>query len=277
MPATTPCVQIPYPVSGDPPDVAGDFARLAARLDALICAIGGNPIGSFTPWWDNGGATPQGYLRCVGGTFDSGTYPDLAAHLGTTTLPDLRGKFLRGTGGNFPGNGQMSGWDDAVVAPHTHGVGDHQHSIAHVHNLQHVHDISHTHNGGTYGANARHVHYSGGGHSEVVFRDGAYNTGYAVPRIDGAGYGAGGLAVTWGGLAGDTPDHAHGFSVGFNGGSNWANVNYTGGAEGGLSGFAGAQTTTGPAGTAVAGTHLNRNLPPFMNITYLIRATADVV
>ena len=39
---------------------------------------------------------PTGYLLCDGSTYSSVTYPDLFAVLGTTTLPDFRGKFARG-------------------------------------------------------------------------------------------------------------------------------------------------------------------------------------
>ena len=39
---------------------------------------------------------PTGYLLCNGDTYSSATYPALFAVLGTTTLPDFRGKFARG-------------------------------------------------------------------------------------------------------------------------------------------------------------------------------------
>ena len=39
---------------------------------------------------------PSGYLICDGSTYSSVTYPALFNVLGTTTLPDFRGKFVRG-------------------------------------------------------------------------------------------------------------------------------------------------------------------------------------
>lgn len=52
------------------------------------------PIGVVTAFY--GTSIPNNWLLCNGSTFSSVTYPDLFAFLGTTTLPDLRGYFLRG-------------------------------------------------------------------------------------------------------------------------------------------------------------------------------------
>ncbi|MFZ9392588.1 MAG: tail fiber protein [Ilumatobacteraceae bacterium] len=41
------------------------------------------------------GALPRGWIECNGATFDGDVYPQLKAHLGGTTLPDLRGRFFR--------------------------------------------------------------------------------------------------------------------------------------------------------------------------------------
>lgn len=58
----------------------------------------GGPIGSYfdycgssTPNW-NDGCTKPPYLNCAGGTFSATTYPQLAVVLGSTTLPDARGR-----------------------------------------------------------------------------------------------------------------------------------------------------------------------------------------
>lgn len=284
MPASTACVQIPYPTPGDPPDVAADMQRLATRVDTLICAIGGNPLGSLTPWWDNQGAVPNGYLRCTGGTFDPLTYPDLAAYLGSNNVPDLRGKFLRGAGGNFPGNAQTSGWDDAVVAPHTHTVPDHQHGMAHTHTMKnHVHGMdhahgmkNHTHGGTTIGAGA-HNHGSPGWADGTPFLYNGPESGYGLAP-------GGGIRTAPWAAAGD---HQHNFGTGGPSdnvtdgtrvNTDGPNDNTTDGASSASTNFIGGKLTTdGLSGTAVAGTHLNRNLPPFFNVTWLIRATNDVV
>jgi microcystin-dependent protein len=47
--------------------------------------------GSSVPAWVSGCTVPP-YLNCNGGTFSATTYPQLAVVLGSTTLPDARGK-----------------------------------------------------------------------------------------------------------------------------------------------------------------------------------------
>lgn len=49
-------------------------------------------IGSSVPNWVTGCTVPP-YLNCDGTTFSSATYPALATILGSTTLPDTRGRF----------------------------------------------------------------------------------------------------------------------------------------------------------------------------------------
>ena len=66
----------------------------------------GVPIGTIQMWLvDN---PPPGWLMMHGQTFSAGEYPELAAVLGRTNLPDFRGAFLRGAGLNANGN-----WGDA--------------------------------------------------------------------------------------------------------------------------------------------------------------------
>ena len=48
---------------------------------------------------------PDNVLLCDGSTFDPGSYPELYDYLGTDTLPDLRGRFILGSGnGRDPGD-----------------------------------------------------------------------------------------------------------------------------------------------------------------------------
>jgi hypothetical protein len=54
----------------------------------------GVPVGTIVPWCKTG--SPPGWFLCDGSTFPAGEYPELAAVLGSTQLPDLRGRFLRG-------------------------------------------------------------------------------------------------------------------------------------------------------------------------------------
>jgi len=99
------------------------------------------PIGAVMQWPTN--SPPAGWLICNGSSFSSATYPDLAAVLGSTTLPDYRRRVLvgAGTGGYSIGNGDGQAEGSRGIAhhhrvslgtdtqgDHTHGaVGDHQH------------------------------------------------------------------------------------------------------------------------------------------------------
>lgn len=49
------------------------------------------PAGSIVMWY--AATPPAGWLICDGATFAAATYPALAAVLGGTTLPDMRGRF----------------------------------------------------------------------------------------------------------------------------------------------------------------------------------------
>jgi hypothetical protein len=74
--------------------------------------------GSSVPAWVSG-SNPVPYLSCDGGTFSATTYPQLAVILGSTTLPDARGRVRatlnQGTGrlttaaGNMDGNTNLAG------------------------------------------------------------------------------------------------------------------------------------------------------------------------
>ncbi len=51
-------------------------------------------VGTILPY--AGSTAPDGWLLCDGATFSSSTYPELYSLIGSTTLPDLREKYLRG-------------------------------------------------------------------------------------------------------------------------------------------------------------------------------------
>ena len=59
-----------------------DFGRVGSYIDLAVSAV---------PAWI-AGCTIKPYLNCDGSVFSSATYPALATILGTTTLPDLRGR-----------------------------------------------------------------------------------------------------------------------------------------------------------------------------------------
>ncbi len=67
-----------------------DFTQLAG----IIGGIDKLPVGAEIMWENS--IIPPKFLEQNGASFNGGTYPLLAAHLGSTTLPDMRGEFARG-------------------------------------------------------------------------------------------------------------------------------------------------------------------------------------
>lgn len=65
-----------------------------AELQALLATASGVPVGAMLPF--PRGVLPLGFLEVDGSQFDPLMYPDLAAYLGSSTLPESRGEFLRG-------------------------------------------------------------------------------------------------------------------------------------------------------------------------------------
>lgn len=59
-----------------------NLGRIGSYMDLAVAAV---------PAWITESSVPP-FLNCDGSTFDSGTYPNLATILGTTTLPDFRGR-----------------------------------------------------------------------------------------------------------------------------------------------------------------------------------------
>jgi hypothetical protein len=84
-----------------------DDHQLATAIRKLVVAVVNTsqeihietiPVGTIIAYY--GTEAPEGYLACDAGQFDALLYPNLYALLGKNTVPDLRGCFLRGTGGN---------------------------------------------------------------------------------------------------------------------------------------------------------------------------------
>lgn len=71
-----------------------DLTQLTQAIMALASPIDSLPIGTEIMW--SSSIIPPKFLEQNGATFSAITYPDLAVHLGGTTLPDLRGEFIRG-------------------------------------------------------------------------------------------------------------------------------------------------------------------------------------
>jgi hypothetical protein len=95
------------------------------------------------PAWITACTVPP-YLQCVGNTFSSATYPQLAIFLGGTTLPDTRGRArlavdagtnrVTAGGCGLAGNTLFAGGGDQLMQVHSHGVSDpgHLHSGVYV-------------------------------------------------------------------------------------------------------------------------------------------------
>lgn len=245
MTATTACVGLPYPEPADPPDIQQYFEDLAVATDAAICGASSLPVGSIVPWYEgpNDPAIPPGYLVCDGSSFNAGTYPALQQHLSSTLTPDFRGRFLRGkdaAGGPFPGAQQTGGYSDSQLPQHSHSQADHRHTISHSHGIATDND-SHAHAPFNVTGAAESFMYrlssNSSGGSQIILQSGSVGSGIRVEYSTTA-------------TASDT--HAHG------GATNSQSTSW--------SGFEGA--TIGNAG----GTTTNRNLPPFGNVVFLIRA-----
>ena len=83
-------------------------------------------------------STVNPYLPCTGATFSSATYPQLAAQLGSTTTPDLRGRTAYNVDG---GAGRITG----VIAGTLGTGGGDQNAQAHSHTVSdpgHLHSLN---------------------------------------------------------------------------------------------------------------------------------------
>lgn len=72
------------------------------KVDFETLANSTIPVGTILPFV--GSTAPSNYLICNGATYSSSVYPELYKILGTTTLPDLKGKFLQGAINNLNQN-----------------------------------------------------------------------------------------------------------------------------------------------------------------------------
>lgn len=89
--------------------------------------------GSSVPNWISGCSLAP-YLVCNGATFSATNYPALASILGSTTLPDQRGRArymldqgvgrVSSAGSNVAGNTLFAGGGDQALSAHGHGVND---------------------------------------------------------------------------------------------------------------------------------------------------------
>jgi len=106
-------------------------------------------VGTILPY--AGSTAPDGWLLCNGDSFSSSTYPELYSLIGSTTLPDLREKYLKGAS-NIADTKQSSG-----NVGHTHNA---SYSASNSSNNNSA-DATHAHNinyNGVDAGNAAHSH-----------------------------------------------------------------------------------------------------------------------
>jgi microcystin-dependent protein len=137
MPAETPS-GLPYPIPSDAvAELPTTFETFARMIEQVLI-----PVGTITAYAHKYGGAPTGWLVCDGSEVTSEQFPDLAAVLcgmylpPTFALPDLRGRFIVGTG---EGDGltnraplERGGHEDMAAHTHTiHNAGYHSHSVWH--------------------------------------------------------------------------------------------------------------------------------------------------
>lgn len=141
----------------------GEIERIALKTDVEVntnlintnainiannTALVRTPVGSVTAYV--GASAPTNWLLCNGATFSNITYPALYSILGSTTLPDLRGEFIRGLDngrGIDIGRGLLTFQTD-LLGTHYHSQPTHYHTqVAHIHGqATHYHtQPTHTH------------------------------------------------------------------------------------------------------------------------------------
>jgi microcystin-dependent protein len=233
------------------------------------------PIGMITPFGGVGSPPGGKWLECNGAELATTDYPDLYAVLGTRyvtgtpaggrfNLPNLVGKFPMGAGGT-DALGTVGGSRNAVVVAHNH-------------------PIDHTHSAGTTGQdNAEHTH-GVPNHQHSLNINSGTESAVHDHKIAGVGAAAN-LGPTTAGVVGDDP--ASGFaelwSTGQETAPHYHNV-------AGFTDVTGSTTTTGRsaihqhtfqtpafAGTSgaasgAAATASDKNLPPYLAVTWIIRA-----
>lgn len=228
MPATTPTHGFPYPVGGDPIDVAGDIQRLAEAIDGL--QMGGEPLDAWP----------------IGSIYISVVATDPTTLFGGTWAAFGTGRVLIGVDPADPtmatpelvGGAKTITLAAANMPAHTHTGPSHTHAgAAHTHTIAHTHPITHDHGSvtATTAISAAHAH----AFAAINMATDATNNGN-IPR------GAGGTNTTF--PTDSEAGHTHTVAV------NLPSFSGNSGASSAASSGAASATTTGAAGTGATGT-----------------------
>lgn len=228
------------------------------------------PVGTIVSWWDAGNSpVPPGKLLCDGQAFSPTTYPALAAHLGVSNTPDLRGRFLRGADDVFA-NGTTGGSNVSSLPEHTHGLSDHTHSINHDHPSRvstssgsHKHSINHDH------ASVTATTAGAGSHNHAyVDRSNTLASGSTGKPMRSNNSGTDSWQATE-----SVGNHTHTVNV------NLPNYSGNSGSAGShthsvdVAAFSGSSGIPSKSETDSSGSsHSHANLPPFVGVNFLIQA-----
>ena len=204
------------------------------------------PVGTIIAWGGPLSSIPDNYQLCDGGTPQTSTLQDL---LGTgANVPDLRDRFIIGTGNNYSVDA-TGGSADATLVSHSHTINNHTHSFSDSgttgnQSQNHTHDF-------TTDSNGNHQHQWGT--DDNLGAGGGSNNPDANGGQSWKGWTSSNGAHTHSGTtSGVSVDHNHSFSV---------------------SGTTGNPSNTGTSSEGSSAT--GENLPPYYALCYIIKHTSS--
>lgn len=184
----------------------------ADDVHANVASYGANPIGSvvLSPL----GKALAGYLPMDGSKFNTATYPELFAYLGTDTLPDWRNRYVK-MAETIDKVGLKGAWGLPALSGSTGNAGGHTHGITVASGGSHAH----TGTAQSAGAHSHGIYVGSGSGGAYVINQAQHGSALATDRITSAGAHTHNLAINAGGAhahsasAGAVADHAHSVSI----------------------------------------------------------------
>ena len=186
------------------------------------------PIGAIIAY--GGSTAPDGWHLCDGTTHGSSA---LQSVLGSTTTPDLRGRFVLGTSTTYA-KGTTGGVTEVTLTYDQSGVPAHTHSASTASAGSHSHTFS-----GTTSNNGTHQHTSESAYGDGAWRDSPYYQ-----------YGQPGVKTV---ITDPAGDHNHTYS-----GTTEASGSHT-------------HTVTVSSNTAANAAQAHTNMPPYYSLVYIIK------